>query len=69
MMNLKTILFVPGNDMRMIAKATSLVSDAIILDLEDAEPLDTEGTARIMIRDAATGVKSGGAYVFARVKN
>jgi citrate lyase subunit beta/citryl-CoA lyase len=61
------MLFVPGNNMRMIAKAATLPADAIILDLEDAVPLPDKATARIMTRDSIKGVKLGGSYVFVRV--
>ena len=64
MMVLRSILFVPGNSMRMITKAATLPADAIALDLEDAVPLPDKPTARIMIRDSIKGVKLGGAYVF-----
>ncbi len=64
---MRSMLFVPGNSMRMIAKAATLPADAIILDLEDAVPLPDKATARIMIRDSIKGVKLGGSYVFVRV--
>ncbi len=67
MMVLRSMLFVPGNSMRMITKAALLPSDAIILDLEDAVPLADKATARIMIRDSIKAVKSGGTHVFVRV--
>jgi citrate lyase subunit beta/citryl-CoA lyase len=66
-MVLRSMLFVPGNSMRMITKAATLATDAIILDLEDAVPLPDKATARIMIRDSIKAVKSGGSYVFVRV--
>ncbi len=64
---MRSMLFVPGNSMRMIAKAATLPADAIILDLEDAVPLPDKATARIMIRDSIKDVKLGGSYVFVRV--
>lgn len=64
---LRTMLFVPGNDMRKIHKAGTLVSDAIILDLEDAVPLEEKETARIFIRDSLNLVGVSGAMVFVRV--
>lgn len=67
MIVLRSMLFVPGNSMRMITKAATLASDATILDLEDAVPLADKVTARIMIRDALKAIKSGGAYIFVRV--
>ena len=67
MIVLRSMLFVPGNSMRMITKAATLATDAIILDLEDAVPLPDKMTARIMIRDSIKAIKSGGSYVFVRV--
>ena len=61
MMVLRSMLFVPGNSMRMITKAATLAADGIIFDLEDAVPLPDKETARIMIRDSIKPVKSGGA--------
>jgi citrate lyase subunit beta/citryl-CoA lyase len=67
MIVLRSMLFVPGNNMRMIAKAATSASDAIILDLEDAVPLADKATARVMTKDTIKAVKSGGAYIFVRV--
>lgn len=67
MMVLRSMLFVPGNSLRMMTKAATLPADAIILDLEDAVPLPDKETARIIARDALKGIKAGGAYVFVRV--
>ncbi len=64
---LRSALFVPGNNMRMIAKAATLAVDAVILDLEDSVALSDKETARIFIRDSIKTVKSGGDYVFVRV--
>lgn len=64
---LRTMLFVPGNNMRMIHKAATLEADAVILDLEDAVPMAEKETARIFVRDSIKLVKSGGPEVFARV--
>ena len=67
MMVLRSLLFVPGNNMRMITKATTLSADAIVFDLEDAVPLPDKETARIMIRDSIAPMKSIGSYVFVRI--
>lgn len=66
-MILRSLLFVPGNSMRMIIKAATLPPDAIILDLEDAVPLPDKVTARIMIRDSVAALKSAGADIFVRL--
>jgi citrate lyase subunit beta/citryl-CoA lyase len=64
---LRSMLFVPGNNMRMIHKASTLEADAVILDLEDAVPMAEKETARIFVRDSIELVKSGGPDVFVRV--
>lgn len=67
MLVLRSMLFVPGNNMRMIVKAATLASDAIILDLEDAVALPDKATARVILRDSIKAIKQGGAYIFVRV--
>ncbi len=67
MMVLRSLLFVPGNSMRMIIKAATLPVDAVIFDLEDAVPLPDKETARVMVRDSVKAVKAGGAHIFVRV--
>jgi len=63
----RSMLFVPGNNMRMIHKSSSLDTDSIILDLEDAVPVAEKETARIFVRDSVELVKRGGADVYVRV--
>ena len=67
MMVLRSMLFVPGNNPKMISKAISLPADAIIFDLEDAVPLTDKEAARSMVRDAIKTVKAGGPSVFVRI--
>jgi citrate lyase subunit beta/citryl-CoA lyase len=67
MIVLRSMIFVPGNSMRMITKAATLSSDAIILDLEDAVPLPDKVTARIMIRDCIKPIKLRGYHVVVRI--
>ena len=64
---LRSMLFVPGNNMRMINKAMTLDEDAVILDLEDAVPMLDKETARIFIRDSVEMLKSTGLDIFIRV--
>lgn len=64
---LRSLLFVPGNNMRMINKAMTLDPDAVILDLEDAVPMLDKETARIFIRDSVEMLKSTGLDTFVRV--
>ena len=49
---LRSLLFVPGNRVRLLEKAHTLPSDGVILDLEDAVPLAQKTTARAIVRDA-----------------
>nr|WP_243666784.1 aldolase/citrate lyase family protein [Vulcanisaeta sp. JCM 16159] len=45
-------LFVPGNNERMIRKAAlELKPDSVIIDLEDAVPIDGKEAARKLIRE------------------
>lgn len=66
-MILRSMLYIPGNSMRMITKALTLAADAVILDLEDAVPLPDKETARIISRDSIKPIKSAGYNVFVRV--
>ena len=67
MMVLRSMLFVPGNNPRMISKAASLLADAIVFDLEDAVPLTDKEAARSMVRDAIKTRKAGGSSIFVRI--
>jgi citrate lyase subunit beta/citryl-CoA lyase len=50
-MNLyRSILFIPGNRERMLAKGPTTGADALLLDLEDAVPTDDKPKAREMVR-------------------
>jgi len=66
-MLLRSMLFTPGNNMRMLSKAGSRGADAVILDLEDSVPMPDKETARLFVRDALGDVGSGGSRVFCRV--
>jgi len=61
------MLYIPGNNMRMIVKACTLAADAVILDLEDAVPLGDKPTARVVVRDSIEAIKKRGTSVFVRV--
>jgi citrate lyase subunit beta / citryl-CoA lyase len=47
--NLRSMLFVPGDSERKLAKAQTFGADALILDLEDAVAADRTETARSMV--------------------
>jgi citrate lyase subunit beta/citryl-CoA lyase len=48
----RSFLFVPGNRPERFAKALASGADAVIIDLEDAVPLDAKDTARTALRNA-----------------
>ncbi|MFQ6053914.1 MAG: HpcH/HpaI aldolase/citrate lyase family protein [Candidatus Bathyarchaeia archaeon] len=66
---MRTLLFTPGNNWRMIQKARQLAADAVILDLEDAVPMAEKETARIFVRDGIPLIKAGGLQAFVRVNS
>ena len=68
-MILRSMLYTPGNSLRLVTKAATLPMDAVILDLEDAVPLADKETARILGRDAMKLFKTRGIVVFARVNS
>jgi citrate lyase subunit beta/citryl-CoA lyase len=64
---LRSMLFTPGNNSRMIEKAARRGADAVILDLEDAVPVSEKEAARRLVRDAVGELSTAGAVVFVRV--
>lgn len=63
----RSLLFVPGNSERMIARAPAAGADAIVLDLEDAVPDGEKRAARAMVRRAVPAIAAAGVPVFVRV--
>lgn len=57
---LPTMLFVPGDDSRKLAKIPEIAAPAFILDLEDAVASSAKVTARLQVREAVTA--HGGSY-------
>ncbi len=64
---LRSLLFTPGNNERMIAKAAARGADVVILDLEDAVPISEKAAARTMVGSSVGGVAAHGVPVFVRV--
>ncbi|MER3449370.1 MAG: CoA ester lyase [Chloroflexota bacterium] len=48
----RSVLYVPGNRPRMLAKAPNLPADAFVLDLEDSVPPEEKAEARRLVREA-----------------
>lgn len=64
---LRSVMYTPGNNPRLLAKARTLPADVIVLDLEDSVPPSEKMAARETVRDAILAVAEGGADVYVRV--
>ena len=64
---LRSMLFVPANNWRLIQSAKEEKPDVIILDLEDAVPIDDKETARWFVKDAIGLLKDAGQNIVVRV--
>ncbi len=68
MANLRSWLFVPGNQPRMLAKAPALGADALLFDLEDSVPLAEKPRARELVAERVAGlVGQAGPPAYVRV--
>ena len=66
---LRSLLFVPVNVEKFVAKAHTRGADAIILDLEDSIAASEKATARTLVSEAAERVSQKGADVFVRINS
>ena len=66
---LRSLLFVPGNQPRMLEKAMGLKPDAFIPDLEDSVPDDEKTNAREVTAAHIAGLAAGGVKVIPRVNS
>lgn len=66
---LRSLLFVPADSERKLAKAASAGADALILDLEDSVPLERKASARQAARDFLSAARTGGASLWVRVND
>lgn len=64
---IRSLLYVPANNERFIARAHERGADAIILDLEDAVPEDEKDAARDTLAGAVPSVSRNHASAFVRV--
>jgi citrate lyase subunit beta/citryl-CoA lyase len=64
---MRSLLYVPAQSERFIAKAHERGADAIILDLEDAVPEASKDAAREGLADAVAAMRRNGARVLVRV--
>lgn len=63
----RSILIVPANEPRFVAKAHLRNADAVMLDLEDSVPAHAKDEARAAAADAVPQVSRGGADVLVRI--
>jgi citrate lyase subunit beta/citryl-CoA lyase len=63
----RSMLYVPANVPRFVAKAPGAGADAVILDLEDSVPADRKAEARAALAEAVPLAASGGSAVLVRV--
>ena len=63
----RSMLYVPANVPRFVAKAPGSGADAVILDLEDSVPAGNKDEARAALATAVPQVRAGGPEVLVRV--
>lgn len=64
---MRSVMYTPGNNPRLVQKARTLTVDVIVLDLEDSVPPSEKVKARDMVRDAISTIAESGADVYVRV--
>lgn len=63
----RSMLYVPANVPRFVAKSAASGADAVLLDLEDSVPPDRKAEARAALAEAVPTARGGGADVLVRV--
>ena len=66
-MQIRSLLYTPGNDRRKVDKVGSFGAHGVILDLEDAVPIEEKVAARDIVRQAIPAVKRLAGRVYVRV--
>lgn len=66
---LRSLLFVPGNQPRMLERASGLKPDAFIPDMEDSVPIDEKANAREVTASYLAELAAGGVPVIPRVNS
>jgi citrate lyase subunit beta/citryl-CoA lyase len=65
----RSLLFVPANVQRFIARAHDRGADGVILDLEDAVPAEQKPQGRAMLRDSIASITRNGTAAMVRVNH
>ena len=66
---MRSVFYIPGNNVKFIEKAPVTPADIITLDLEDSVPPDEKPKAREMVRENLKLAGSGGSTIYVRVNN
>ena len=66
---LRSLIFVPGNNLRFLEKAKTLLGDIVCFDLEDSVPLNEKDSARNLIKEALTKRSEYKAEVYVRTNS
>ena len=66
---MRSVFYIPGNNLKFIEKAPVTPADIITLDLEDSVPPDEKTKAREMVRENLKLAGSGGSTIYVRVNN
>jgi len=64
---LRSLLFVPGHIEKMLSRAGDTEADGVILDLEDAVPVDQKATARACIQESLKRNEYEGKSIYIRL--
>ncbi|WP_016854237.1 HpcH/HpaI aldolase/citrate lyase family protein [Halomonas smyrnensis] len=64
---MRSLLYVPGHNAKLVAKAVAGDADVIVLDLEDAVPPETKPTARSVLAEHCAAVQAAGKLAAVRV--
>lgn len=63
----RSLLYIPGRNLKMLNKAVTLQPDAVILDLEDAVSIAEKDLARKQVTEMLPQIKNSGKEVLVRV--
>jgi citrate lyase subunit beta / citryl-CoA lyase len=66
---MRSVFYIPGNNLKFIEKAPVTPADIITLDLEDSVPPDEKAKAREMVRENLKLAGSGGSTIYSRINN
>lgn len=66
---MRSVMYTPGNNRKLMEKARTFTADVIVLDLEDSVPPAEKTKARDMAEDYISKVKESGANVYVRIND